>query len=193
MTESRRFALAPGLLAVFLVTVAAQSGAAGGSLDSPETKLRARIANLHAEVALLEVECAAAKHNLLESLKKTGQLELGDQQSSLSKIKDELRQVKMAGRLVNQKELLEEMSRDSEKSGNKEKKEEIRLAVDFLKGGEAGDKALEHLAEFEFKARLDSSRAESARMKSDFLKKCRQLHQMKLDLADAEAEYKVTK
>jgi hypothetical protein len=55
----------------------------------------------------------------------------------------------------------------------KEEKEQIKL-----------------MAENEFQGRLDSARAESDRRKADFLKKIRSLHQKKMELAEAEAEYK---
>ena len=53
-----------------------------------------RIADLHADVELLQVECAAARHNLMECLKKSGHLELGDRKMALSEIKDEIRKIK---------------------------------------------------------------------------------------------------
>ncbi len=118
--------------------------------DSPESRLRARIADLHADVDLLKVECSAAWHNLLECLKKGGELELGDRRMALSKIRAELSN----------------------------------------KGGDEGEKALDRMAEIEFQVRLDSARAESDRRKADFLKKMRSLYQKKMELADAEAEYK---
>ena len=49
---------------------------------------------------------------------------------------------------------------------------------------------LDRMAAIEFQGRLDSARAASDRSKADFLKKIRSLHQKKLELAEAEAEYK---
>ncbi len=196
MSRSRRFAAALGLLAVLLVASGTHSTFAGGKLDSPEAKLRARIADLHAEVAVLDVECAAARQNLLESLKRLGKLELGDKERILSEIKGEVRQLQVAAQSVptgGPKALARRFERDAEKSANKQSKEQGKLIAAFLKGGEEGENALDQLAEIEFQAKFDSARAESDRMKADFLKKCRLLYQKKLELADAEAEYKATR
>jgi hypothetical protein len=197
MSRSRSFAVALGLLAVLVA--AAGSGFAGGKLDSPESKLRARIADLHAEMAVLDVECAASRHNLLESLKKLGQLELGDRKKAISELKNQFRQTKTTVpmmsyfNLTGTQTFLEQMQRESQKSGNKEEKEKYDLLAKYLKDGEDGERSLGRLSDLEFKSRLDSARAESDRMKADFLKKCRLLYQKKLELADAEAEYKATK
>ena len=131
-----------------------------------------RIADLHADVELLRVECAATRHNLLECLKKFGHLELGDRKVVLSEIKNEM----MMGQrmpFVDSSDVLEKMQHDAENGRIKGEKEQIKL-----------------MAEIEFQGRLDSARAESDRRKADFLKKVRLLHQTKLELAEAEAEYK---
>ena len=146
MSGLGRCAIAPGLLTALLVVACTGTGAAAHAPDSPESRLRARIADLHADVELLQVECAAARQNLMESLKQSGKRELGDRKMALSKIKEE---------------------------------EQTKLM-----------KALDRLAEIEFQGRLDSARAESDRRKADFLKKIRSLHQKKLELAEAESEYK---
>ncbi|MBV8127340.1 MAG: hypothetical protein JO114_06685 [Planctomycetaceae bacterium] len=62
--------------------------------------------------------------------------------------------------------------------------------ADSINGGAVGEKALYRMAEIEFQGRLDSARAESDRRKADFLKNIRSLHQKKLELAEAESEYK---
>ena len=79
---------------------------------------------------------------------------------------------------------------DAENGGNKEEKEGIKLMADSINGGAVGEKALYRMAEIEFQGRLDSARAESDRRKADFLKNIRSLHQKKLELAEAESEYK---
>jgi hypothetical protein len=194
-----RLFIALGSLAVLLSISTVRSATGGGKLDSPEAKLRARIADLHAEVALLDVECTASRQNLLENLKKLGQLELGDRKAELSKLGDELRQARMAGMLMGAKvggdsgELLKKMERDGVKSGNKQQIEDFRLFSRFMKGGDDSEKAITSMAEQEIDARLDSARAESERMKASFLKKARLLHLKKLELADAEAEYKASR
>ena len=81
MSGPRRCAIAPGLLTALLVVACTGTGAADHAPDSPESRLRARIADLHADVELLQVECAAARHNLMECLEKSGHLELGDRSS----------------------------------------------------------------------------------------------------------------
>lgn len=118
------------------------------------------------------MECAAARHNLLECLKKFGHLELGDRKVVLSEIKNEM----MMGQrmpFVDSNDVLEKMQHDAENGRIKGEKEQIKL-----------------MAEIEFQGRLDTARAESDRRKADFLKKIRLLHQKKLELAEAEAEYK---
>src|SRR5208337_3679122 len=118
MSGPRRCAIAPGLLTALLVVACTGTGAADHAPDSPESRLRARIADLHADVELLQVECAAARHNLLECLKKGGELELGDRKMAVSKIKDEIRQLKMMGQtlpLSGSGELLEKLERDVSK------------------------------------------------------------------------------
>ncbi|MGC8640512.1 MAG: hypothetical protein ACP5XB_11615, partial [Isosphaeraceae bacterium] len=158
--------------------------------------LRARIADLHAEAAVLEVECAASRHNLLESLKKLGKLELGNKRTLLSQVRMEMQQLQVTAHSIpfgDTKALAETIARGAERRGDKETKGNGKLISDLLKGGDDADKALDRLAEIEFQARLDSARAETGRMKADFLKKCRLLYQKKLELADAEAEYKATK
>jgi hypothetical protein len=94
MSGLGRCAIAPGLLTALLVVACTGTGAAAHAPDSPESRLRARIADLHADVELLQVECAAARHNLLETLKKSGHLELGGRKMALSEIKDEIRKIK---------------------------------------------------------------------------------------------------
>lgn len=193
MSGLGRCAIAPGLLAALLVVACTGTGAVDHAPDSPESRLRARIADLHADVELLQVECAAARHNLMESLKKSGKLELGDRKMALSEIKDEIRNVKMAEQMlpfVNSNDVLQKMERDAEKGGTKKEKEQTKLMVDVFKGGNESEKALDRMAEMEYQARFDSARAESDRRKADFLKKIRSLHQKKLELAEAEAEYK---
>ena len=172
MSGLGRCSIAPGMLAALLVVNCTGTGAADHAPDSPESRLRARIADLHADVELLRVECAAARHNLLECLKKFGHLELGDRKVVLSEIKNEM----MMGQrmpFVDSNDVLEKMQHDAENGRIKGEKEQIKL-----------------MAEIEFQGRLDSARAESDRRKADFLKKIRLLHQKKLELAEAEAEYK---
>ena len=193
MSGLGRRSIAPGLLNALLIVACTEIGAADHAPDSPESRLRARVADLHADVELLRVECAAARHNLLECLKKSGLLELGDRKTAVSKIKDEIRQLKMWGQtlpLGGSGELVEKLQRDVSKGIFKGDKEQTKLMVDFLKGGDEGEKALDRMTEIEYQARFDSARAESDRRKADFLKKIRSLHQKKLELAEAEAEYK---
>jgi len=193
MSGPRRCAIAPGLLTALLVVACTGTGAADHAPDSPESRLRARIADLHADVELLQVECAAARHNLMECLKKSGHLELGDRKMALSEIKNEIGQLKRMGQtlpFVDSNDVLEKMQHDAENGGNKEEKEETKLMADLVKGGAVGEKALDRMAEIEFQGRLERNRAESDRKKADFLKKIRSLHQKKLELAEAEAEYK---
>jgi hypothetical protein len=94
MSGPRRCAIAPGLLTALLVVACMGTGAADHAPDSPESRRRARIADLHADVELLQVECAAIRHNLMECLKKSGHLELGDRKMALSKIKEEISSIK---------------------------------------------------------------------------------------------------
>ena len=190
MSGPRRCAIAPGLLTALLVVVCTGTGAADHAPDSPESRLRARIADLHADVELLQVECAAARHNLMECLKKSGHLELGDRKMALSKIKEEISSIKQMLPFGGSNEIREKLERDAEKGATKEEKEHNKLMVDFFKGGNEGEKVLDRMAEMEYQARFDSARAESDRRKADFLKKIRSLHQKKLELAEAEAEYK---
>jgi len=190
MSGPRRCAIAPGLLTALLVVVCTGTGAADHAPDSPESRLRARIADLHADVELLQVECAAARHNLMECLKKSGHLELGDRKMALSKIKEEISSIKQMLPFGGSNEIREKLERDAEKGATKEEKEHSKLMVDFFKGGNEGEKVLDRMAEMEYQARFDSARAESDRRKADFLKKIRSLHQKKLELAEAEAEYK---
>jgi hypothetical protein len=193
MSGSRRCAIAPGLLTALFVVACAGTGAADHAPDSPESRLRARIADLRADVELLQVECAAARHNLMECLKTSGHLELGDRKMALSEIKNEIGQLKRMGQtlpFVDSNDVLEKMQHDAENGGNKEEKEETKLMADLVKGGAVGEKALDRMAEIEFQGRLERNRAESDRRKADFLKKIRSLHQKKLELAEAEAEYK---
>jgi hypothetical protein len=136
------------------------------------------------------VECAAARHNLMECLKKSGHLELGDRKMALSKIKEEISSIKQKLPSGGSNEIREKLERDAEKGATKEEKEHNKLMVDFFKGGNEGEKVLDRIAEMEYQARFDSARAESDRRKADFLKKIRSLHQKKLELAEAEAEYK---
>lgn len=190
MSGPRRCAIAPGLLTALLVVACTGTGAADHAPDSPESRLRARIADLHADVELLQVECAAARHNLMECLKKSGHLELGDRKMALSKIKEEISSIKQKLPSGGSNEIREKLERDAEKGATKEEKEHNKLMVDFFKGGNEGEKVLDRIAEMEYQARFDSARAESDRRKADFLKKIRSLHQKKLELAEAEAEYK---
>ncbi len=142
------------------------------------------------------MECDAARHNLLECLKTGGKLELENRSRALSEVKDEIRKLRMAGQmipLVNSDDVIKEMTRDAEKAGTGREKEQIQLLADFFKGGKLGEKALDHMAEEEYQARLEAARVESERRKADFLKKIRSLHQKQLELTDAEAEYKATK
>jgi len=190
MSGPRRCAIAPGLLTALLVVACTGTGAADHAPDSPESRLRARIADLHADVELLQVECAAARHNLMECLKKSGHLELGDRKMAFSKIKEEISSIKQKLPSGGSNEIREKLERDAEKGATKEEKEHNKLMVDFFKGGNEGEKVLDRMAEVEYQARFDSARAESDRKKADFLKKIRSLHQKKLELAEAEAEYK---
>jgi len=190
MSGPRRCAIAPGLLTALLVVACTGTGAADHAPDSPESRLRARIADLHADVELLQVECAAARHNLMECLKKSGHLELGDRKMAFSKIKEEISSIKQKLPSGGSNEIREKLERDAEKGATKEEKEHNKLMVDFFKGGNEGEKVLDRIAEMEYQARFDSARAESDRRKADFLKKIRSLHQKKLELAEAEAEYK---
>jgi len=193
MSGPGRCAIAPGLLTTLLVVACTGTRAADHALDSPETRLRARIADLRADVELMKVECAAARHNLLECLKKSGELEFGDRKTAVSKVKDEIRQLKMRGQTLppgGSGELLQKLERDVSKGLLEGEKELTKLVVDFLKGGDEGEKALDRIAEMEYQARLDAVRAESNRRKADFLKKVRALNQKKMELAEAEAEYK---
>ncbi len=190
MSGPRRCAIAPGLLTALLVVACTGTGAADHAPDSPESRLRARIADLHADVELLQVECAAARHNLMECLEKSGHLELGDRKMALSKIKEEISSIKQMLPFGGSNAIREKLERDAEKGATKEEKEHSKLMVDFFKGGNEGEKVLDRMAEVEYQARFDSPRAESDRKKADFLKKIRSLHQKKLELAEAEAEYK---
>jgi len=190
MSGPRRCAIALGLLTALLVVACTGTGAADHAPDSPESRLRARIADLHADVELLQVECAAARHNLMECLKKSGHLELGDRKMAFSKIKEEISSIKQKLPSGGSNEIREKLERDAEKGATKEEKEHNKLMVDFFKGGNEGEKVLDRIAEMEYQARFDSARAESDRRKADFLKKIRSLHQKKLELAEAEAEYK---
>ena len=190
MSGPRRCAIAPGLLTALLVVACRGTGAADHAPDSPESRLRARIADLHADVELLQVECAAARHNLMECLKKSGHLELGDRKMAFSKIKEEISSIKQKLPSGGSNEIREKLERDAEEGATKEEKEHNKLMVDFFKGGNEGEKVLDRMAEVEYQARFDSARAESDRKKADFLKKIRSLHQKKLELAEAEAEYK---
>jgi hypothetical protein len=194
----RNFTAVGGFVALLIASAAGPSPAGSVRNDSPESKLRAKIADLHAEVALLDVECAAARYNLLESLKKLGQLELGDRKATVFKIGDEFRQARSAGLLMGASlgdsgEVLKKMERDVQKTGSQEEREQFKLFSRMIKGGDDGENAMTQIAELEFQARLDSARSEAERRRADFLKKCRLLHQKKLELADAEAEYKATK
>jgi len=193
MSGPRRCAIAPGLLTALLVVACTGTGAADHAPDSPESRLRARIADLHADVELLQVECAAARHNLMECLKKSGHLELGDRKMAFSKIKEEISSIKQKLPSGGSNEIREKLERDAEKGATKEEKEHNKLMVDFFKGGNEGEKVLDRMAEVEYQARFDSARAESDRKKADFLKKIRSLHQKKLELAEAEAEYKFSR
>jgi hypothetical protein len=210
MSAPRLIALAPGLLAVVLAAAVSPAGKAGGLLDSPEAKLRAKIADLHAEVALLEVECAASRANLLERLKEYGRLELVDKESALSQVKGKLLgQITFfrapgafgpAGTRLTQeqweanlKPVLNNLLAEAETRGDKNLKEKEKLATSAMKGGGEAEKAFGRWASLDFQAQLDAVRAQTDRMKADFLKKTRQLHVKKMELVDAEAEYKATR
>ncbi len=189
-----RSAIAPGLLTALLVATATTMGAGAHGADSPESRLRARIADLRADVELIKVECAAARHNLLKCLKKSGELELGDRKRTLSRIRDEISNIK--GQMlpfVDSNDVVQKLERKVEKEGTKEEKEQTKFMLDVFKGGDGGEKALDRLAEIEYQARLDSARGESERRKADFLKKVRSLNQKKLELTEAEAEYKASR
>jgi len=193
MSGPRRCAIALGLLTALLVVACTGTGAADHAPDSPESRLRARIADLHADVELLQVECAAARQNLMESLKKSGKLELGDRKMALSEVKEEMKEERNLKQMLpfgGSSEIREKLEREAEKGGIKGEKEQTKLMVEILKRGDEGEKALDRMAEIEFLGRLDSARAESDRRKADLLKKNRSLHQKKLELAEAEAEYK---
>ena len=166
MSGLGRCSIAPGLLNALLIVACTEIGAADHAPDSPESRLRARVADLHADVELLRVECAAARHNLLECLKKSGLLELGDRKTAVSKIKDEIRQLKMWGQtlpLGGSGELVEKLQRDVSKGIFKGDKEQTKLMVDFLKGGDEGEKALDRMTEIEYQGavRFRSSRVGS--------------------------------
>jgi hypothetical protein len=193
MTRLRWLGLALGLLGMVAALAAARSGLARGTGDSPEARLKARIADLHAEVALLDVECQAAGENLRESLKKLGQLELGDRDEARRKIQEELGKLDMMVGMIgvgDRGEALKQLQADVQRRGDKEEKEQFKLFADLVKGGDAGHKAEGALVELEFKLRLRAARGEADRMKADFQKKARLLHQKRLELAEAEAEYK---
>jgi hypothetical protein len=210
MSAPRLIALAPGLLVVVLAASLAPSGTARGLADSPEAKLRAKIADLHAELALLEVECSATKANLLESLKKLGQLELGDKKAVIASIKNDVEELVsvLSERLGDKKELrgfmtktnlsapwevVEKLQREIVKPRTKQGEDLSILFGALRKGGDHVVKALDRVAEEEYQSRRDAVRAQSDRMKADLLKKTRQLHVKKMELADADAEYKATR
>jgi len=172
MSGLGRCAIAPGLLIALLVMDCTGTRAADHAPDSPESRLRARIADLHAYVELLKVECAAARNNLLECLKKVGHLELGDRKVVLYEIVDEMTKGQTMP-FDKSDDVIKKAQHDAENGRDKGAKEQIKL-----------------MAENEFQGRLDSARAESDRRKADFLKKIRSLHQKKMELAEAEAEYK---
>ncbi len=172
MSALGRCAIAPGLLIALLVVACTGTRAADHAADSPESRLRARIADLHADVELLKVECAAARHNLLECLKQSGKLELGDRKVVLSEIENEMRKG-LTMHFAKADDVLKKVQHDAENGRIKGEKEQMKL-----------------IAEIEFQGRLDSARAESVRRKADFLNKIRSLHQKKQELAEAEAEYK---
>ncbi|MFO0891569.1 MAG: hypothetical protein U0790_20800 [Isosphaeraceae bacterium] len=90
MTRLRWAILALGLSGTIAALAVARPGLAGGAADSPEARLRARIADLHVDVTFLEVECQAARDNLVESLKKVGRIEFGDRATALAAIRGEL-------------------------------------------------------------------------------------------------------
>ena len=138
MSGPRRCAIAPGLLTALLVVACTGTGAADHAPDSPESRLRARIADLHADVELLQVECAAARHNLMECLKKSGHLELGDRKMALSKIKEEISSIKQMLPFGGSNAIREKLERDAEKGATKEENEHSKLMVDFFKGGQRG-------------------------------------------------------
>ncbi len=191
MSGPRRCAIAPGLLTALLVVACTGTGAADHAPDSPESRLRARIADLHADVELLQVECAAARHNLMESLKKSGHLELGDRKMALSEIKDEISEISSRCCPSSTRTMSSRRCNATLKTvETRKRRRRHKLMADIVKGGDEGEKALDRMAEIEFQGRLDSARAESDRRKADFLKKIRSLHQKKLELAEAEAEYK---
>lgn len=189
MPSSWKFT-APGSLVVLLALAVTGTAAEDGPRDTPMSRLRVRIADLHAEVAVLKVECKAAKEVFLASLKKTSKLELGNGKAETAAIRKEvkrLRDVVSASQAREPKEIKDLLGKVR---GTKGLEDEDRLFAEALKGGEAGEKALDRLTEIEARARLDAARAETGRMRTDYREKCRLLHQKKLELADAEAEYK---
>ncbi|MFO0891570.1 MAG: hypothetical protein U0790_20805 [Isosphaeraceae bacterium] len=70
--------------------------------------------------------------------------------------------------------------------------DEKRLLADFLHKRD-DEKDRTQLAGAVLNARLQLSRAEADRMKAEFQKKVRALHQKRRELDDAEAEYKATR
>jgi hypothetical protein len=179
MTRLRRAVLALGLSGTIAALAVARPGLAGGGADSPEGRLKARIIDLQVEVAVLEVECAARRENLLETLRTVGRLELGDRKSVFREIQEELDQARMMANAV------------------KMSQEVLDGAQGRLSGpaGEAGvgKKTPDRSAEDEWKERLASSRVQAEGMKADFQRKVRSLHQKRRELDDAEAEYRATK
>jgi hypothetical protein len=196
MSSLRRTVLAPLLVAALVSTAGTGTGILASAAQSPEARLRGRIVDLRSEIDLLEVEWSAARYNLLEALKKVGQLEQGERKVILSGIKDDFRKMKMAGQafpFVASGDVLKEIERKGEKSVKKEEREEIRNTVAFLKGGEEGEKALVRLAELELNGRLDSAQSSAETLRAAFVKTAHLMHQKKLELSEAEAEYKSTK
>jgi hypothetical protein len=195
MPKPRLIALIPAFLAVIAALALVRPGAAENALDSPEARLSSRIAELHAEVAVMEVECAASRENLLERLKKLGKLELGDRQRVLGEIRGEIEKMKMAGQMAagGSEKVLEEIQREVEKRGDEEEKEQFKLLSDLMSGEDAAQKAMDRMADLELGARLKSVREESDRMKDDFRKKVRALYQKRQELSEAEAQYQAAK
>ena len=159
------------MLAALLVAAASTKGAGAHVSDSPESKLRARIADLRADVEVMKIECAAARHNLLECMKRSGKLELEDHKTAVSQIRAEIGQLQTVAQTLPSErigELGSKFDRVAQNGVFKGEKIDARLFREFLKGGDAGEKALDRMAEIEYQARLDSARAESDRARPIF-------------------------
>ena len=186
-----------GLLALIGATALVASGfraattAAGP--EAPPADRRDRIADLYSEARLMEVECAAARDNLQESLKKLGALRLCDDQEALESIKGQLEQLKtqvtMAASLTGRdsKALVDEFRTAFAKGEQELPREAVDLLPKFLGEGEESQKAADALLELELKMHVDRASAEAVRMTADYLETCRSMYLKKQELADAEA------